>query len=428
MTTRITTLANGLRVATHTMDHVQTISLGLWVAAGARHEPGSLHGISHLLEHMAFKGTASRSARQIAEEIEAVGGELNAATGLDSTTYYARVLQGDEGVALEILADILLNSSFTAADLEREREVIQQEIAAANDSPDDIGFDLLHAAAFPGQPIGRNILGTPESVASVQAADLKQFLGTWYRPERMVVAASGAVHHEKFVRHVEALFGGLTRGNAGEVPSAEYAGGVLASDKAFEQSHVLIGYKSPSYLDEDFYTGQVFSALFGGGMSSRLFQEIRENRGLCYSIYSTIWGLKDVGMLAVHAATGSKMIKELSAVVASELAALAEQGPNDKELQRAKAQIKAGLLMALESSSVRAEQLGRHLLNYGRVIDVEELAKRVSDTTRDDVRRYVAGLITAPPTVAVVGAGKRSLKHAQHVAALLARDGRMSAS
>jgi predicted Zn-dependent peptidase len=172
----------------------------------------------------------------------------------------------------------------------------------------------------------------------------------------------------------------------------------------------------------------VFSALFGGGMSSRLFQEIRENRGLCYSIYSTIWGLKDVGMLAVHAATGSKMIKELSAVVASELAALADQGPNDKELQRAKAQIKAGLLMALESSSVRAEQMGRHLLNYGRIIDVEELAKRVSDTTREDVRNYVARLANAAPTVAVVGAGKRSLKHAEHVAALLARDGRTSAS
>lgn len=420
MTSRITTLANGLRVATYAMDHLETVSLGLWVAAGARHERADQHGISHLLEHMAFKGTASRSAKAIAEEIEAVGGELNAATGLDSTAYYARVLKGDEGVALELLADILLNSAFNPADLEREREVIIQEIAAANDSPDDIGFDLLHAAAFPDQPLGRNILGTPESVSSVQAADLRDFLDRWYRPGAMVVAAAGAVHHEKFVRHVEALFGGLTPSQVGEELPARYAGGVLASDKPFEQSHVLIGYKSPSYLDSEFYTGQVFSALFGGGMSSRLFQEIREDRGLCYSIYSTVWGLRDVGMLAVHAATGPKMIAELSAVVAAELHQLADEGPSDKELQRAKAQIKAGLLMALESSSVRAEQMGRHLLNYGRLIDAKELAERVSATTRHNIQSYVQELVATAPTVSVVGSGKKSLKQAEQVAAALA--------
>jgi len=424
MTTRITTLSNGLRVATCAMDHLETVSLGLWVQAGARHEAPGQHGLSHLLEHMAFKGTASRSARQIAEEIEEVGGELNASTGLDSTAYYARILKGDEGVALEILADIVLNSGFNPADLDREREVILQEIAAANDSPDDVAFDLLHAAAFPGQPLGLNILGTPESVANLQAADLKAFLQEWYRPEAMVVAAAGAVHHEKLVRHVEALFGGLTPGDAGEERPARYRGGALASDKPFEQSHVLIGFESPSYLDEEFYTAQVFSGLFGGGMSSRLFQEIRENRGLCYSIYSTVWGLRDVGMLAVHAATGSKMIAELSSLIASELRNVAEHGPTEKELLRAKAQIKAGLLMALESSSVKAEQMGRHLLYYGRIVGPEELARRVTAIDRDAITSYAARLSSTEPTVTVVGSGKSSLKQAKEVAQTLTRKDR----
>jgi|CXWK01.1.fsa_nt_gi predicted Zn-dependent peptidase len=424
MTTRITTLSNGLRVATCAMEHLETVSLGLWVQAGARHEADGQHGLSHLLEHMAFKGTARRTARQIAEEIEEVGGELNAATGLDSTAYYARVLKGDEAVALEILADILLNSTFDPSDLEREREVIIQEIASANDSPDDVAFDLLHAAAFPDQPLGLNILGTPESVAAMQAADLKAFLQLWYRPEAMVVAAAGAVHHENLVRHVEALFGGLTPGDAGEERPARYRGGALASDKPFEQSHVLIGFESPSYLDDEFYTAQVFSGLFGGGMSSRLFQEIRENRGLCYSIYSTVWGLRDVGMFAVHAATGSKMIGELSTLIARELESVAAHGPTERELQRAKAQIKSGLLMALESSSVRAEQMGRHLLNYGRVIGPEELARRVTAIDGGAIKAFAGKLSAAVPTVAVVGSGKSSLKQAKEVAQTLTRKDR----
>lgn len=419
MSTNITTLANGLRVATHAMDHLETVSLGLWVGAGARHERPEQHGISHLLEHMAFKGTASRTAKAIAEEIEQVGGELNAATGLDSTAYYARILKGDEGVALEILADILLNSSFAEAELEKEREVIQQEIAAANDSPDDLAFDLLHAAAFPDQPLGRNILGTPQSVGALQATDLKSFLERWYRPEAMVVAAAGAVHHETIVRHVEALFGGLTARDAGEELPARYAGGVLANEKPFEQSHVLIGYKSPSYLDDAFYTAQVFSGLFGGGMSSRLFQEIRENRGLCYSIYSTIWGLRDVGMLAVHAATGASMIGELAGVVAAELNSLAETGPGERELARSKAQLRAGLMMALESSSVRAEQMGRHLINYGRLVGPDELVARVSAIQSEDVRAFAEKLAGSAPTVAVVGSGRKSLKQAGQVASAL---------
>ena len=193
MRPEVTILGNGLRVVTHAMPHLETTSLGLWVGVGARHEAEHEHGISHLLEHMSFKGTASRSAQAIAEEIEAVGGELNAATGLETTAYFARVLKGDEGIALGLLADILFNSSFVSEELEREREVILQEIAATRDSPDDLAYELVHDAAYPGQPVGRSILGTPENVGRLSAADLRAFLKTHYVPENMVLAAAGTM-------------------------------------------------------------------------------------------------------------------------------------------------------------------------------------------------------------------------------------------
>lgn len=420
MTTHITTLNNGLRVVSHRMDHLETVSLGLWVAAGARHETEAQHGISHLLEHMAFKGTATRTAQRIAEEIEEVGGDLNAATGLDTTAYYARVLKGDDGVALEILADILLNSSFNDADLDREREVILQEIAGAQDSPDDIVFDLNHASAFPNQAVGRPILGTRKSVGAMTSGDLRGYLAERYHPNAMVVSAAGAIDHEKLVRHVEALFGGLAPGRAGGEVRAQYVGGVSAYDKPFEQSHIVIGLPSAAYGDHDFYAGQVFAGLFGGGMSSRLFQEIRERRGLCYSIYATVWGLKDAGMLAVHAATGPEMVDELARVVAAQLRALGDEGATPAEMQRSKAQMKAGLLMALESSSVRAEQMARNLLTHDRLVPAEELVQLVDDVTADDIRAFAAKLATQAPTVTVVGSGRKSLAQAKYAAKLFA--------
>jgi predicted Zn-dependent peptidase len=426
MSTNVSTLSNGLRIVSHAMDHLETVSLGVWIASGARHETAQQHGLSHLLEHMAFKGTAKRTAQRIAEEIEDVGGELNAATGLDMTAYYARVLKGDDGVAMNILADILLNSSFSAAELDKERVVIQQEIAAAQDSPDDLVFDLLQQAAFPDQAIGRPILGTEASVGALQAADLTAFLRDRYTPEAMVISAAGAIDHEKLVRHAEALFGGLTRQESSGAQScaerpARYMGGTAASAKPFEQSHVVIGLPAPTYLEDDYYAAQVFSGLFGGGMSSRLFQEIRENRGLCYAIYSTVWGLRDAGMLAVHAATAPDKVEQLSAIVAAELADLADKGPGAAELQRSSAQLKAGLLMALESSSVRAEQMARHLLTHGELIPSQELVARVDAVTRTAVRDVASRIANAAPTVAVVGSGKKSNAQAQRTAAIMSR-------
>ena len=415
----VSTLANGLRVVSQSMPQVETVSLGVWVAVGARHETVAEAGISHLLEHMAFKGTARRSARDIAEEIEAVGGDLNAATSLEMTSYYARVLKGDERVALDILADILQGSTFAEDELEREREVILQEIAAIRDNPDEIVYDLVHDAAYPDQPVGRPIIGTPRSVRSVSSGHLKAFLARHYRPSQMVVAAAGAIHHDAFVRHVEALFGGLADGVGGAEAAARYQGGVRADAKGFEQSHLLLGFEGPSYRDPAFYTAQVFSGLFGGGMSSRLFQEVREKRGLCYSIYSSAWGLKDTGMLGIHAATGAESMDELIGVVAEELKRVAATGPDVREIARAKAQLKAGLLMALESSSARAEQMARQLLAHGRLVGSDEMIARVDAVTGDDIATFANRLTGGAPSVAIVGAGARSRAIAEAVPKML---------
>lgn len=413
MTTRISQLANGLRVVTHRMDHLETLSLGVWVGTGARHEPEALHGISHFLEHMAFKGTSTRSAQRIAEEIEEVGGELNAATSIETTAYYARVLKGDDGTALEILADILQDSLFQSDELERERDVILQEIAACQDSPDDLVYDLVQDAAYSEQPIGRTILGTRESVQAITAHDLRTYMARHYAPNRLVVSAAGAVDHDLICRRAEALFSG-DRGETEERPTgAVYTGGVRASKKPFEQSHIVIGFEGPAYRGQDFFTAQVLSGLMGGGMSSRLFQEVREKRGLCYAIYSSAWSLSDTGLLAVHAATGPEQMDELVDVISEELAQLAEDGPCAAEMGRAKAQLKAGLMMGLESSSARAEQMARHLMARDRLIDKDELIQMVEDVSSAQVKELMQRMIAKKPAAAVVGAGALSRGHAQ---------------
>ena len=406
MTVTVSRLASGLRVVSHNMPHLGTVALGLWVASGARHEAPEVTGISHLLEHMAFKGTARRSAQEIAEEIEQVGGELNAATSLDATYYYARVLKDDVGVALDLVADIVQNPRYSEDELARERDVILQEIAATHDSPDELVYDLIQDAAFTGQPLGRPILGTPESVSAISTADLRAFLAARYRAGRMVLSAAGNIQHGDLVRHAEALFQGLTTGESEAAAPARYVGGSRLLEKPFEQAHVVLGYEGMSYRDPAFYAAQVFSGLFGGGMSSRLFQEIREKRGLCYSIYSSAWGLGDTGLLSVHAATGPDTISELVDVVRQELVRAAGEPPTERELQRAKAQLKTGLLMSLESSVSRAEQMARQILAFDRLLPAEELIERVETVTREMVRTTVERLVKgAKPSIALVGAG-----------------------
>jgi len=404
-----TRLPNGLTIISDHMPHLETVALGVWVATGARHESAREHGISHFIEHMAFKGTARRKAREIVEEIEEVGGDLNAATSLDTTAFYARLLKGDLPVALDILADIMLNPTYPRDELERERNVILQEIAATRDSPEEIVLDLIQDAAFPRQPLGRPILGTARTVTRFSAEDMHSFRDARYHAGGMVLSAAGNIDHAALVRHAEALFGAL-RGGKRVVPKpAKYAGGVRMSSRRFEQAHVVMGYQSPSYREPDFYAAQVFSGLFGGGMSSRLFQEVREKRGLCYAIYSSAWGLGDTGMFNIHAATGPETMSTLIDVVTGELDKAATTLPEAGEVRRAKAQLKAGLLMSLESPVARAEQMARQILALGRLVPTDELIQKVDAVEAEQIRALAGRLVAGSNlSFALAGAGKAS--------------------
>jgi predicted Zn-dependent peptidase len=285
MTIRLSTLSNGLRVITENMPGLGSASLGVWIAAGSRNEIAAQNGVAHFLEHMAFKGTARRSALAIAEEIENVGGHLNAYTSREATAYYARVLSEDVPLALDIIGDILTGSAFEPAEIELERGVILQEIGQSLDTPDDVIFDWLQETAYPDQPIGRPILGPAERVKAFGVDDLRGFIDQNYTPNQMILSAAGGIEHEAVLAEAERMFGHLKPGLATSRPNAIYHGGDRREVKDLEQAHVAMGFEGPAYSDEDFYAMQLMSVALGGGMSSRLFQEVREQRGLCYTIF-----------------------------------------------------------------------------------------------------------------------------------------------
>ena len=404
MSVALSTLPNGLRVVTHQMPHLETVSLGVWVGTGARSEAPSQHGISHLLEHMAFKGTARRKGRDIVEEIESVGGDLHAATSFETTAYYARVLKADVALAVDIIADILRDPKFDAGELAREQDVVLQEIAAAEDSPDDVAYDVVQEIAFPDQAVGRPILGTRESVRAVTPDDLADYMRTHYHAGSMVLAAAGAIDHAAFVKLAEAAFGDMAESAHKEPAAACYVGGFRHEPRQFEQSHIIVSAPGPSYRDDRMYTAQLFSSMLGGGMSSRLFQEAREARGLCYSIYSYCWGMSDMGLFGIHAASGAEQIGELAELVLTELGTLAGESVTDVELARAKAQLKSSLLMSLESSGSRAEQIARQTLAFGGPRDVGELVAKIEAVDKEAVRNFAQELIlSGSPSVAAVG-------------------------
>ncbi|OYX14181.1 MAG: peptidase M16 [Rhizobiales bacterium 32-66-8] len=403
MSVKRTTLDNGITVISDDMPHLGTASLGIWVGAGARDEAESEHGISHLLEHMAFKGTRRRSARDIAEEIEQVGGDINAATSVEQTSYNVRVLGEDIGLGLDILSDILTEPAFAPDELVKEKNVIVQEIGAVMDTPDDLVFDQFQEQAFPGQPVGRSILGTPETVHSFNPERLEAYLARTYRGPRMVVSAAGAVNHDQLVSEASARLAGIGGETPSKAPQAVYRGGTTLTPRDVEQVHVVVGLKGRSYKEPGYHALQVLTNVLGGGMSSRLFQEVREVRGLCYSIYSFHWPYADTGLFGVYAGTDVADVGELMDVVIDEISTAAEV-LTETEVQRAKAQMKVGLLAALESSAARADQLARQILGFDRVIPVEEIVANVDAVTIDAVRAMARDLVAqGQPTLAVIG-------------------------
>jgi predicted Zn-dependent peptidase len=420
MSVEVTRLSNGVVTVTDAMPHLETASLGVWIGAGSRDERPDEHGISHLLEHMAFKGTSRRSARQIAEEIEAVGGDLNAATSVETTAYYARVLRADVPLGLDVLSDILTDPLFDPEELRREQNVIVQEIGAAEDAPDDLIWDRLQTTAFPAQPIGRSILGTPATVRSFDRARLASYLERNYRGPDMVVAAAGAVEHRAIVAEVERRFASFNAPAAAVAEPAHFVGGSHIEARDLEQVHVALAMQGLPQRDPNLYSLQVFANVLGGGMSSRLFQEVREQRGLCYAIYAFHAPYSDTGMFGLYAGTDAADLPELMRVVVGEINSAAET-INEAEVARAKAQMKAGLLMALESSSARAEQLARQILSWGRPIPLHELVGKIEAVTVESVRTAGRAVVSrGRPAVAALGPGA-GLETASMIAESLVR-------
>lgn len=405
MSVNLTRLPSGLTVVTDAMPHLETAAVGVWAGAGGRDEQVNEHGISHLLEHMAFKGTTTRSARQIVEEIEAVGGDINAATSSETTAYFARVLKADVPLALDVLSDILANPTFELDELEREKNVIVQEIGAAQDAPDDIVFEHLQELSFPEQPIGRSLLGTPDTLASFNRESLRRYLGAHYRAPNMVVAAAGKVDHDAIVRDAERRFASFSSQAAARPPAAHFGGGTRIVYRELEQAHMMLALEGLSITDPGNFNLEVFTNALGGGLSSRLFQEVREKRGLCYSISTFHWAYADTGLFGLYTGADAGDAPELMKIVVDEMNK-AVHDLTEVEVNRVKAQMKAGLLMAMESCSSRVHQLARHVFAFGRPLTPAEIVARIDAVTVETARAAGQSLLTrSRPSFAAIGAG-----------------------
>ncbi|MEM1352673.1 MAG: pitrilysin family protein [Pseudomonadota bacterium] len=396
MTLNQTRLNNGFRIVTEKMPGLASASVGVWVTAGARNESPEQNGVAHFLEHMAFKGTKRRSALQIAEAIEDVGGYINAYTSREVTAYYARVLENDVPLALDVIADILRHPTLDESEIEVERGVILQEIGQALDTPDDVIFDWLQEEAYPNHPMGRSILGPSERVSQFGRKDLEHFISQHYGPDQMILAAAGAVDHDAIVGLAETLFGDMAPQPISQARAARFAGGERRQTKALEQAHFALAFESPGYRDDAIYTAQIYASALGGGMSSRLFQEIRENRGLCYSIFAQAGAYADTGMTTIYAGTSAAQLSQLAEITIDEMKrAVDDLSP--AEVARARAQMKAGLLMGLESPSNRAERLARLVQIWDRVPALEETVALIDAVTTGDVREFAQQMAEAAP-------------------------------
>ncbi len=399
---RTTTLDNGLRVVSDRMDSVETTSVGVWVNAGTRDEHLEINGISHLLEHMAFKGTERRDAYAIASEIEAVGGQLNAYTSRENTAYYAKVLKENVPLAIDLMGDILQNSVMAEEELARERAVILQEIRQANDTPDDIVFDHFQESAFPDQPMGRPVLGRPEVVNAMDKEGVLSYMSERYGAPNLIVSAAGRIDHDELVQLSEETFTALPDHQKFKRQPAKYSGGDFRETRDLEQVHLVLGVEGLSYRDEDFYAASALSALLGGGMSSRLFQEIREKRGLAYAVSSFLSCYTDTGVFGIYAGTGPSEAADLVPLILDEIDEVKTQVMT-KEVERSRAQLKASLLMGLESTSSRCEQLAQQMLVFGRPVPTDEIVEKVEAVDAAAVRRVANRLFQGAPTIAAIG-------------------------
>lgn len=400
---QLTTLENGLKIITQERPQTETVSLGLWVNTGSAYETKDINGISHFIEHMVFKGTAKRNSLQISEDIENVGGQTNAYTSREFTAFYAKMLKSDTELAVDVITDFVLSPTFDMSEMEKEKEVVIQEIKQGIDTPDDVIFDYMQQQAFLGTPLGRTILGPATTVRSFNKDILNDYMKTHYAAENMVVVAVGNIKHDEFIHMIKDRLEKFRSKTMFDIAPQTYHGGFFAEKRDIEQAHVLLGFKGIEYKNEMYYPVSVFSTLFGGGMSSRLFQEIREKRGLVYTVYSFTNSHTQNGLFGIYAGTTADELNKLMPVVIDEIKKAVQEKVSPKELNRAKVQLKASMLMALESSSSTAEVMARQMLIHKRIIPISEIIERLEAVTSDDIQKAAQMLFTSNPSYTLVG-------------------------
>ncbi len=402
--TSVETLPCGLRLVTEAMSEVHSVAIGFWVGSGSRDEPEQVAGASHFLEHLLFKGTPQLSAAAIAEALDEVGGDCNAYTTKEYTTFFVRLLAEHLSLGLDILSQIMWDPALRPADLESERTVIQDEIRMHADEPADLVVERCLAGLFPGHPLGRDALGTAQSVGAITTDDVRGFFAQHYRPGNMVVSVAGRLRHEEVAAAVQARFAGPPGGGPPERRRPEdRSEPVVVVSRPTEQAHLALGMRCIARADEDRWAFSVLNQVLGGGMSSRLFQKVREQRGLAYSIGSERLAFEDAGSLCVVAGTAPERAEEVLSIVAGELGTLAADGVSERELAVAKGNLRAEVLLAIEDSGARMSRVGSALLLHGEVKTVEEILGLIESVGRDDVRRAAQRLAGEPRTLAVVG-------------------------
>ena len=418
MSAQISTLSNGLTVATLFMPSAFSANVGIWIKAGGRDELAGEHGIAHMLEHMAFKGTHRRSAQQIATEVESVGGYMNAHTAREETAYYIRTLPEHTSLAVDVLFDILNHSTMPEEEIERERGVILQEIGQSLDTPDDVVFENFSAASYEGHKLGESILGTAESVSGFSRTDLNRFMERYYGGTQMMLCASGQVDHHALVAECEKHIGNIRLSEAPQRQTPQWTGGRIIQTRQLEQSHVVMGLEALGACDSDRYAMMLLSNLYGGGMASRLFQQVREQRGLCYSIFSFTQMFSDSGLFGIYAGTASEDVNEMLQVSCQALKDMKDD-ISDTELDRGKAQMRAALLMGQESISGMTESMARQLLLFGDVRTPQQVADDVAKLTKDDVVRVIHRLIDKPkPAFSLIGPSDQVMSNDEMVSLL----------
>ncbi|WP_371371207.1 M16 family metallopeptidase [Sporomusa aerivorans] len=389
-------LSNGIRVISETIPYVKSVTLGVWIATGSRFEETHNHGVSHFIEHLMFKGTARRTAKDIAETVDAVGGQLNAFTAKECTCYYLKVLDAHADLAMDILSDMLLFSKFLPEDIERERQVVLEEVHMYEDSPDELVHDIHLDNIWPNHPLGRNILGTIPSIEKFNQDLVKEYYQDFYTPDNIVIAAAGNIAHEELVKLATCYFSKLPgkRKNVAIAPPAFYQARTIVS-KDIEQVHVCLGTASVPQDHPDIYPVHIMNNILGGGISSRLFQSIREEKGLAYSIYSYQNNYKDSGLLTIYAGTRPNNINQVLDLIMENLRELKTKGISEQELIKSKEQIKGSLLLGLESSSSRMSRIGKMEITLGKFVSLDEVVRKIDRVTLRDVNQMLEQMFTA---------------------------------